>query len=100
MQQLPLNGRNYLQLLPCSLPVPSSQNKDWSLPHLEIEGCRTSKSPDGGLNNPLSAASTITSGMMRPSLEAIQEFKVQTGNFGRVRQFSRRCRQRGDQERD
>src|SRR6266550_2533983 len=82
MQQLPLNGRNYLQLSVLTSGTVPSQNKDQSFSAFGNRGMQNEYLLDGGLKDSfIRGIDNHQRDAMRPSLEAIQEFKVQTGNF-------------------
>src|SRR6266550_3206174 len=82
MQQLPLNGRNYLQLSVLTSGTVPSQNKDQSFSAFGNRGMQNEYLLDGGLNESfIRGIDNHQRDAMRPSLEAIQEFKVQTSNY-------------------
>lgn len=81
-QQLPLNGRNYMQLSLLTPGVVPSANKDKSFSAYGNRGMQNQYLLDGGTNQSLiRGIDNWQRDALRPSLEAIQEFKVQTGNF-------------------
>ncbi|MBI3694826.1 MAG: TonB-dependent receptor [Acidobacteria bacterium] len=81
--QLPLNGRNYLQLgnlTPGTTPNVRSRDKTFSA--YGNRGLQNAFLLDGARNqNYLRGLDNRQRDAMRPSLEAIAEFKVQTANF-------------------
>ncbi|MBI3684448.1 MAG: carboxypeptidase regulatory-like domain-containing protein [Acidobacteria bacterium] len=82
MQQLPLNGRNYLQLSILTAGTVPSVNKDQSFSAFGNRGMQNVYLLDGGLNESfIRGIDNHQRDAVRPSLEAIQEFKVQTGNY-------------------
>ncbi|MGH9662798.1 MAG: carboxypeptidase regulatory-like domain-containing protein, partial [Bryobacteraceae bacterium] len=82
IQQLPLNGRNYLQLSVLTAGTVPSQNKDQSFSAFGNRGMQNEYLLDGGLNESfIRGIDNHQRDAMRPSLEAIQEFKVQTSNY-------------------
>ena len=83
MQQLPLNGRNYLQLGNLSAgTVPNSRTRDQSFSAYGNRGLQNAFLLDGARNqNYLRGLDNRARDAMRPSLEAISEFKVQTSNY-------------------
>ncbi len=81
-QQLPLNGRNYMQLSLLTPGVVPSANKDQSFSAYGNRGMQNQYLLDGGSNqSQIRGIDNHQRDALRPSLEAIQEFKVQTGNF-------------------
>ncbi|MEP7366129.1 MAG: carboxypeptidase regulatory-like domain-containing protein, partial [Acidobacteriota bacterium] len=81
-QQLPLNGRNYMQLSLLTPGVVPSANKDQSFSAFGNRGMQNQYLLDGGSNqSQIRGIDNHQRDALRPSLEAIQEFKVQTGNF-------------------
>jgi hypothetical protein len=83
IQQLPLNGRNYLQLgLLSAGAVQSDRSRDRSFSAYGNRGLQNAFLLDGARNqNYLRGLDNRQRDAMRPSLEAIAEFKVQTSNF-------------------
>src|SRR5438309_45568 len=82
MQQLPLNGRNYLQLSVLTSGTVPSQNKDQSFSAFGNRGMQNEYLLDGGLNESfIRGIDNHQRDAMRPSLEAVEEFKVQTSNY-------------------
>ncbi len=83
MQQLPLNGRNYLQLGNISAgTVPNTRTRDLSFSAYGNRGLQNAFLLDGARNqNYLRGLDNRARDAMRPSLEAISEFKVQTSNY-------------------
>ncbi len=83
MQQLPLNGRNYLQLGNISAgTVPNTRTRDQSFSAYGNRGLQNAFLLDGARNqNYLRGLDNRARDAMRPSLEAISEFKVQTSNY-------------------
>lgn len=82
IQQLPLNGRNYMQLSLLTPGVVPSANKDQSFSAFGNRGMQNQYLLDGGTNQSyIRGIDNHQRDALRPSLEAIQEFKVQTGNF-------------------
>lgn len=83
MQQLPLNGRNYLQLGNLTAgAVPNSRSRDRSFSAYGNRGLQNAFLLDGARNqNYLRGLDNRARDAMRPSLEAISEFKVQTSNY-------------------
>jgi len=82
MQQLPLNGRNYTQLAVLSAGTVPSVNKDQSFSAFGNRGMQNAYLLDGGLNESfIRGIDNHARDALRPALEAIQEFKVQTSNF-------------------
>ncbi|MEX2264607.1 MAG: carboxypeptidase regulatory-like domain-containing protein [Bryobacteraceae bacterium] len=83
MQQLPLNGRNYLQLGNLTAgAVPITRSRDRSFSAYGNRGLQNAFLLDGARNqNYLRGLDNRARDAMRPSLEAISEFKVQTSNF-------------------
>ncbi|MCL4854011.1 MAG: carboxypeptidase regulatory-like domain-containing protein, partial [Bryobacteraceae bacterium] len=83
IQQLPLNGRNYLQLGALTAgAVPSDRSRDRSFAAYGNRGLQNAFLLDGARNqNYLRGLDNRARDAMRPSLEAIAEFKVQTSNF-------------------
>ncbi|HEY3738376.1 MAG TPA: carboxypeptidase regulatory-like domain-containing protein [Bryobacteraceae bacterium] len=81
-EQLPLNGRNYLQLALLTAGTVPSANKDQSFSAFGNRGMQNQYMLDGGINESfIRGIDNHQRDAMRPSLEAVQEFKVQTGNF-------------------
>ena len=83
MQQLPLNGRNYLQLGSLTAgTVPNTRTRDLSFSAYGNRGLQNAFLLDGARNqNYLRGLDNRARDAMRPSLEAISEFKVQTSNY-------------------
>lgn len=83
MQQLPLNGRNYLQLGGLTAgTVPNTRTRDQSFSAYGNRGLQNAFLLDGARNqNYLRGLDNRARDAMRPSLEAISEFKVQTSNY-------------------
>jgi hypothetical protein len=83
MQQLPLNGRNYLQLGNLTAgAVPNTRSRDRTFSAYGNRGLQNAFLLDGARNqNYLRGLDNRARDAMRPSLEAIAEFKVQTSNF-------------------
>ena len=83
MQALPLNGRNYLQLGNLTAgTVPNTRSRDRSFSAFGNRGLQNAFVLDGARNqNYLRGLDNRQRDAMRPSLEAISEFKVQTSNF-------------------
>ena len=83
MQQLPLNGRNYL-LLGNTAPgaVPNTRSRDRTFSAYGNRGLQNAFLLDGARNqNYLRGLDNRQRDAVRPSLEALSEFKVQTSNF-------------------
>jgi len=83
MQQLPLNGRNYLQLGNLSAgAVPNTRTRDRTFSAYGNRGLQNAFLLDGARNQSyLRGLDNRARDAMRPSLEAIGEFKVQTSNY-------------------
>jgi hypothetical protein len=83
MQELPLNGRNYLQLGNLTAgAVPNTRSRDRTFSAYGNRGLQNAFLLDGARNqNYLRGLDNRARDAMRPSLEAIAEFKVQTSNF-------------------
>jgi hypothetical protein len=83
IQQLPLNGRNYLELGNLTAgAVPSTRSRDRSFSAYGNRGLQNAFLLDGARNqNYLRGLDNRARDAMRPSLEAISEFKVQTSNY-------------------
>jgi len=82
IQQLPLNGRNYLQLAVMTAGTVPSANKDQSFSAFGNRGMQNVYLLDGGLNQSyIRGIDNHQRDAVRPQLEAIQEFKVQTSNY-------------------
>ena len=83
IQQLPLNGRNYLSLGNLTAgAVPSTRSRDRSFSAYGNRGLQNAFLLDGARNqNYLRGLDNRARDAMRPSLEAIAEFKVQTSNY-------------------
>lgn len=83
MQELPLNGRNYLQLGNLSAgAVPNTRSRDRSFSAYGNRGLQNAFLLDGARNqNYMRGLDNRARDAMRPSLEAISEFKVQTSNY-------------------
>ncbi len=83
LQQLPLNGRNYLALGNLTAgAVPASRSRDRSFSAYGNRSLQNAFLLDGARNqNYLRGLDNRARDAMRPSLEAIAEFKVQTSNY-------------------
>ncbi len=82
IEQLPLNGRNYTQLSILTAGTVPSANKDQSFSAFGNRGMQNVYMLDGGLNESfIRGIDNHQRDALRPSLEAIQEFKVQTSNY-------------------
>ena len=83
MQQLPLNGRNYLSLGNLTAgAVPSTRSRDRTFSAYGNRSLQNAFLLDGARNqNYLRGLDNRARDAMRPSLEAIAEFKVQTSNY-------------------
>jgi hypothetical protein len=82
IEQLPLNGRNYTQLAVLTAGTVPSVNKDQSFAAFGNRGMQNEYLLDGGLNESfIRGIDNHQRDAMRPSLEAIEEFKVQTSNY-------------------
>jgi hypothetical protein len=83
MQQLPLNGRNYLQLGNLTAgTVPNTRTRDLTFSAYGNRGLQNAFLLDGARNqNYLRGLDNRARDAMRPSLEAVAEFKVQTSNY-------------------
>jgi hypothetical protein len=82
MEQLPLNGRNYLQLAILTAGTVPSTNKDQSFSAFGNRGMQNEYLLDGGLNESfIRGIDNHQRDAMRPSLDAVEEFKVQTSNY-------------------
>jgi hypothetical protein len=82
MEELPLNGRNYTQLAVLTPGTVPSANKDQSFSAFGNRGMQNEYLLDGGLNESfIRGIDNHQRDAMRPSLEAIEEFKVQTSNY-------------------
>ncbi len=81
--ELPLNGRNYLQLGNLTAgAVPNVRSRDKTFSAYGNRGLQNAFLLDGARNqNYLRGLDNRQRDAMRPSLEAIAEFKVQTANF-------------------
>jgi outer membrane receptor protein involved in Fe transport len=81
--QLPLNGRNYLQLGNLTAgAVPNTRSRDRTFSAYGNRGLQNAFLLDGARNqNYLRGLDNRQRDATRPSLEAISEFKVQTSNF-------------------
>lgn len=84
VETLPLNGRNYTQLVALTtgaVPNPISRAAD----AVQLNGHRVSQTTyfiDGvDNNNYIISADTGTTQTIRPSVDAIQEFRVESSNF-------------------
>src|SRR6185436_17554686 len=83
IQKLPLNGRNYL-LLGNTSPgaVPNTRSRDRTFSAYGNRGLQNAFLLDGARNqNFIRGLDNRQRDAVRPSLEAISEFKVQTSNF-------------------
>ena len=80
---LPLNGRNYLQLANLTAgAVPSSRSRDNSFSAYGNTGLQNAFLLDGERNdNYLRGLDNRSRDMVRPPLDAISEFTVQTSNY-------------------
>ncbi len=80
---LPLNGRNYLQLANLAAgAVPSSSSRDNSFSAYGNTGLQNAFLLDGARNdNYLRGLDNRSRDMVRPPLDAITEFTVQTSNY-------------------
>ncbi len=80
---LPLNGRNYLQLANLTAgAVPSSSSRDNSFSAYGNTGLQNAFLLDGARNdNYLRGLDNRSRDMVRPPLDAISEFTVQTSNY-------------------
>lgn len=83
MEELPLNGRNYLQLANLTAgTVPSTGSRDNSFSAYGNTGLQNAFLLDGGRNdNYLRGLDNRTRDMVRPPLDAVNEFTVQTSNY-------------------
>jgi hypothetical protein len=83
IQDLPLNGRNYLDLGNLSAgAIPNTRSRDRSFSVYGNRGLQNAFLLDGARNqNYLRGLDNRQRDAMRPSLEAIAEFKVQTSNY-------------------
>lgn len=83
IQQLPLNGRNYLQLGTLTAgAVPNTRSRDRSFSAYGNRGLQNAFLLDGARNQSyMRGLDNRARDAMRPSLEAIAEFKVQTSNY-------------------
>ena len=82
MQQLPLNGRNYLQLGSLSAGAVPSRSRDRTISAYGNRGLQNAFLLDGARNQSyLRGLDNRQRDAMRPQLEAISEFKVQTSNY-------------------
>ncbi len=83
IQQLPLNGRNYLALGNLTAgAVPATRSRDRSFSAYGNRSLQNAFLLDGARNqNYLRGLDNRARDAMRPSLEAIEEFKVQTSNY-------------------
>ena len=82
MQQLPLNGRNYLQLGSLSAGAVPSRSRDRTISAYGNRGLQNAFLLDGARNQSyLRGLDNRQRDAMRPQLEAIAEFKVQTSNY-------------------
>ena len=83
IQQLPLNGRNYLSLGNLTAgAAPTSRSRDRTFSAYGNRGLQNAFLLDGARNqNYLRGLDNRARDAMRPSLEAIAEFKVQTSNY-------------------
>ena len=80
---LPLNGRNYLALANLTAGViPSTGSRDQTFSAYGNTGLQNAFLLDGGRNeNYLRGLDNRARDMIRPPLDALQEFSVQTSNF-------------------
>ena len=83
IRALPLNGRNYLQLANLTAgAVPSSSSRDNSFSAYGNTGLQNAFLLDGARNdNYLRGLDNRSRDMVRPPLDAINEFTVQTSNY-------------------
>ncbi len=83
IQQLPLNGRNYLQLGNLTAgAIPSTRSRDRTFSAYGNRGLQNAFLLDGARNQSfLRGLDNRQRDAVRPSLEALAEFKVQTSNF-------------------
>lgn len=83
IQKLPLNGRNYLDLGNLTAgTVPNSRSRDKTYSAYGNRGYQNAYLLDGARNvNYLRGLDNRQRDAMRPSLEAVEEFKVNTSNF-------------------
>ena len=83
IQKLPLNGRNYLDLGNLTAgTVPNSRSRDKTYSAYGNRGYQNAYLLDGAQNvNYLRGLDNRQRDAMRPSLEAVEEFKVNTSNF-------------------
>jgi hypothetical protein len=83
IQLLPLNGRNYLDLGNLTAgAVPSTRSRDRTFSAYGNRGLQNAFLLDGARNQSyLRGLDSRARDAMRPSLEAISEFKVQTSNY-------------------
>src|SRR5437667_12005852 len=83
IQDLPLNGRNYLQLGNLTAgAVPSNRSRDHTFSANGNRGLQNAYLLDGARNQSyLRGLDNRQRDAVRPSLEALSEFKVQTSNF-------------------
>jgi hypothetical protein len=82
MQQLPLNGRNYLQLGSLAAGAVPSRSRDRTISAYGNRGLQNAFLLDGARNQSyLRGLDNRQRDAMRPQLEAIAEFKVQTSNY-------------------
>jgi hypothetical protein len=80
---MPLNGRNYLALANLTAgAIPSSNSRDQTFSAYGNTGLQNAFLLDGGRNeNYLRGLDNRTRDMVRPPLDALAEFTVQTSNF-------------------
>lgn len=83
MIDLPLNGRNYLSLANLTAgTIPSAGSRDQTFSAYGNTGLQNAFLLDGGRNeNYLRGLDNRTRDMVRPPLDALSEFSVQTSNF-------------------
>lgn len=83
IQKLPLNGRNYLDLGNLTAgTVPNARSRDKTYSAYGNRGYQNAYLLDGARNvNYLRGLDNRQRDAMRPSLEAVEEFKVNTSNF-------------------
>lgn len=83
MTELPLNGRNYLELANLTAgAIPSSGSRDQTFSAYGNTGLQNAFLLDGGRNeNYLRGLDNRARDMVRPPLDALAEFTVQTSNF-------------------
>ena len=84
--QMPLNGRNYQELAMLSAGVLPSRNQNFIEDAFSANGARFDQNVftlDGSDNNNYFSGIVVASNqVVKPSIDAIQEFKVETHNYG------------------